>query len=34
MDEEQTLALLTASGKATVITVHMDALDHCRTSRA
>ena len=33
MDEEQTLALLAASGKATVIAVHMDALDHCRTSR-
>ena len=34
MDEEQTMALLEASGKATVIAVHMDALDHCRTSRA
>jgi len=34
MDEEQTLALLEASGKARVIAVHMDALDHCRTSRA
>jgi L-ascorbate metabolism protein UlaG (beta-lactamase superfamily) len=34
MDEEQTMALLAASGKATVIAVHMDALDHCRTSRA
>jgi L-ascorbate metabolism protein UlaG (beta-lactamase superfamily) len=34
MDEEQTMALLEASGKAQVIAVHMDALDHCRTSRA
>jgi L-ascorbate metabolism protein UlaG (beta-lactamase superfamily) len=34
MDEEQTMALLAASGKAKVIAVHMDALDHCRTSRA
>jgi L-ascorbate metabolism protein UlaG (beta-lactamase superfamily) len=34
MDEEQTMALLEASGKAKVIAVHMDALDHCRTSRA
>jgi L-ascorbate metabolism protein UlaG (beta-lactamase superfamily) len=34
MDEEQMMALLAASGKATVIAVHMDALDHCRTSRA
>jgi len=34
MDEAQTLALVAASGKATVIAVHMDALDHCRTTRA
>jgi L-ascorbate metabolism protein UlaG (beta-lactamase superfamily) len=34
MDEEQTMALIAASGKAKVIAVHMDALDHCRTTRA
>jgi hypothetical protein len=33
MDEKQTMALIAASGKAKVIAVHMDALDHCRTTR-
>jgi L-ascorbate metabolism protein UlaG (beta-lactamase superfamily) len=33
MNEEQTMALIGASGKAKVIAVHMDALDHCRTTR-
>ena len=33
MDEEQTMALIGESGNATVIAVHMDALDHCRTTR-
>jgi L-ascorbate metabolism protein UlaG (beta-lactamase superfamily) len=33
MNEEQTIALLKASGKATIIAVHMEALDHCRTTR-
>jgi L-ascorbate metabolism protein UlaG (beta-lactamase superfamily) len=34
MDDVQTMALIRESGKAKVIAVHMDALDHCRTSRA
>lgn len=34
MDEEQTISLIKASGKAKVIAVHMDALDHCVTTRA
>jgi len=34
MDEMQTMALIAASGKAKVIAVHMDALDHCRTTRS
>lgn len=34
MNEMQTMALIAASGKAKVIAVHMDALDHCFTSRA
>lgn len=34
MDEMQTMALVAASGNAKVIAVHMDALDHCRTTRA
>jgi hypothetical protein len=34
MDEVQTMALIRESGKAKVIAVHMDALDHCRTTRA
>ncbi len=34
MDEEQTIALLNASGNAKVIAVHMEALDHCQTTRA
>ena len=33
MDEKQTMELVKASGKAKVIAVHMDALDHCRTTR-
>lgn len=34
MDEEQTISLIKASsGKAKVIAIHMDALDHCVTSR-
>lgn len=34
MNEMQTMALITASGKTKVIAVHMDALDHCFTTRA
>jgi L-ascorbate metabolism protein UlaG (beta-lactamase superfamily) len=34
MDEKQTLDLIASSGQARVIAVHMDALDHCRTTRA
>lgn len=34
MDEAQTIALIQASGKAKTIAVHMEALDHCRTTRA
>lgn len=34
MDEAQTMALIAESGKAMVIAVHMDALDHCRTTRS
>lgn len=34
MDEAQTMALIRESGKAKVIAVHMDALDHCRTTRS
>lgn len=34
MNEAQTMALIGASGKAKVIAVHMDALDHCRTTRS
>src|SRR5690606_14060626 len=34
MDEAQTMALIGQSGKAKVIAVHMDALDHCRTTRS
>jgi len=33
MDELQTLALVQESGNATVIAVHMEAIDHCRTTR-
>ncbi len=33
MDEDQTMALIGESGKAKVIAVHMNALDHCRTTR-
>jgi L-ascorbate metabolism protein UlaG (beta-lactamase superfamily) len=34
MDEAQTMDLVRGSGKAKVIAVHMDALDHCRTTRS
>lgn len=34
MDEEQTLRLIKESGNAKVIAVHLEALDHCSTSRA
>ena len=34
MDAAQTLATLDASGKATVVAVHMEALDHCGVSRS
>ncbi|PWN58338.1 MBL fold metallo-hydrolase [Chryseobacterium viscerum] len=34
MNEMQTMALVAGSGKAKVIAVHMDALDHCFTTRA
>ncbi|GGK68754.1 MBL fold metallo-hydrolase [Rufibacter glacialis] len=34
MEEDQTMALIGESGKAKIIAVHMDALDHCRTTRA
>ncbi|MFW0716686.1 MBL fold metallo-hydrolase [Pedobacter sp. N23S346] len=33
MDEKQTMDLIASSGNAKVIAVHMDALDHCRTTR-
>jgi L-ascorbate metabolism protein UlaG (beta-lactamase superfamily) len=33
MDEKQTINLVASSGRAKVIAVHMDALDHCRTTR-
>jgi len=33
LNEEQTLALIKASGNAKVIAIHMGALDHCRTTR-
>ncbi|MFD2247405.1 MBL fold metallo-hydrolase [Pontibacter ruber] len=32
-DEEQTMSLIKESGDAKVIAVHMEALDHCRTTR-
>lgn len=34
MNEKQTMALIGASGKAKIIAVHMNALDHCFTTRA
>lgn len=34
MNEDQTMSLIRESGKAKVIAVHMDALDHCRTTRS
>lgn len=33
MDERQTMALVQESGNAKIIAVHMDAVDHCRTTR-
>ena len=33
MDEKQVMQLISASGKAKIIAVHMDALDHCHTTR-
>lgn len=33
MDEKQVMALVQESGKAKIIAVHMDAVDHCRTTR-
>lgn len=33
MEETQTMGLIGVSGEAKVIAVHMDALDHCRTTR-
>lgn len=33
MNEAQTMALIAESGTAKIIAVHMDALDHCRTTR-
>ena len=34
MDERQVMALIQESGDAKIIAVHMDAVDHCRTTRA
>ena len=34
MDEEQTVKLINESGKARIIAVHMEALDHCSTTRS
>lgn len=33
MDEFQTMSLVQESGSAKVIAIHMDAIDHCRTTR-
>lgn len=33
MDEKQAIALVQESGKAKVIAIHMDAIDHCYTTR-
>lgn len=33
MDEKQAIALIQESGKAKVVAVHMDAIDHCYTTR-
>ncbi|MGL4909069.1 MAG: MBL fold metallo-hydrolase, partial [Bacteroidales bacterium] len=33
MDDIQTMALIQESGNAKVIAVHMDAIDHCLTTR-
>ncbi|WP_437917911.1 MBL fold metallo-hydrolase [Sphingobacterium sp. LRF_L2] len=33
MDEQQTMSLIQESGDAKVIAIHMDAIDHCRTTR-
>ncbi len=34
MDEKQTMSLINASGNAKIIAVHMEALDHCVTTRS
>lgn len=34
MDERQVMSLIQESGNATIIAVHMDAVDHCHTTRA
>lgn len=34
MEENQVMQLIKASGKAKIIAVHMEALDHCHTTRA
>ena len=34
LNEEQTLTLVQVSGSAKVIAMHMDALDHCLTTKA
>ncbi len=34
MNEAETITLIQKSGKATIIAVHMEALDHCYTTRA
>lgn len=34
MNEEQTMTLVQSCGKAKIIAVHMEALDHCQTTRA
>lgn len=34
MDERQVMALIQESGDAKIIAVHMDAVDHCLTTRA
>lgn len=34
MDERQVMALIQESGNAKIIAVHMDAVDHCLTTRA
>lgn len=34
MDDEQTITLIKESGKAKIIAVHLEALDHCRVTRS